>query len=232
MKETAPESDSKNAESEGKTARKGDLAFSSERRMVEALLFASDVPVAEEQLMARLPAGTDVAGVLSQLQAEYAGRGVVLARVAGKWMFRTAEDLSFLLHKEVVVRRRLSRAALETLAIIAYHQPVSRAEIEEIRGVSVSKGTLDVLLETGWIGLRQRRRVPGRPVTYGTSEKFLVHFGFSDLSDLPGVEELKAAGLLDSVAPLELQGEPRKEKADAPNGMECDASRFSGESKE
>ena len=182
-------------------------ACSQERRIVEALLFASDGPVAEEQLAARLPKGTDVADVLARLQQEYAERGVVLARVAGKWMFRTAEDLSFLLRKEVVVRRRLSRAALETLAIIAYHQPVSRAEIEEIRGVSVSKGTIDVLLETGWIRIRQRRRAPGRPLTYGTSEAFLAHFGFSDLGDLPGAEELKAAGLLDSVVPLELQQE-------------------------
>ena len=184
-----------------------------ERRIVEALLFASDAPVAEEQLAARLPKGADVAAILARLQREYAGRGVVLARVAGKWMFRTAEDLSFLLRKEVVVRKRLSRAALETLAIIAYHQPVSRAEIEEIRGVSVSKGTIDVLLETGWIRLRQRRRAPGRPLTYGTSEGFLSHFGFSDLGDLPGAEELKAAGLLDSVVPLELQQELQDQEA-------------------
>ena len=188
-------------------------AHSQERRIVEALLFASDSPVAEQQLAARLPEGADVAAILAQLQREYAGRGVVLARIAGKWMFRTAEDLSFLLRKEVVVRRRLSRAALETLAIIAYHQPVSRAEIEEIRGVSVSKGTIDVLLETGWVRIRQRRRAPGRPLTYGTSEEFLAHFGFSDLGDLPGAEELKAAGLLDSVVPLELQQESQQSEA-------------------
>ena len=178
---------------------------SAERRIVEALLFAGASPVSEEQLASRLPKGTDVAALLADLQREYDGRGVVLRQVAGKWMFRTAEDLSFLLRKEVVVRRRLSRAALETLAIVAYHQPVTRAEIEEIRGVSVSKGTMDVLLETGWIRIRQRRRVPGRPLTYGTSEEFLTHFGFADLGDLPGAEELKAAGLLDSLIPPSLQ---------------------------
>ena len=118
-------------------------------------------------------------------------------RVAGKWAFRTAEDLAFLLERQAVEQRRLSRAALETLAIIAYHQPVTRAEIEEIRGVSTSKGTLDVLLETGWIKLRGRRRAPGRPVTYGTTEQFLVHFGFDSIQDLPGLSELKGAGLLD-----------------------------------
>jgi len=122
-------------------------------------------------------------------------------RVAGKWAFRTADDLAFLLERQAVEQRRLSRAALETLAIIAYHQPVTRAEIEEIRGVSTSKGTLDVLLETGWIKLRGRRRAPGRPVTYGTTEAFLAHFGFDQISDLPGLNELKGAGLLDSTLP-------------------------------
>ena len=188
-------------------------APSQQQRIVEALLFASDKPLSEEQLAARLPSGSDVAAILAGLQQEYAGRGVVLVRVAGKWMFRTAEDLSFLLRKEVLVRKRLSRAALETLAIIAYHQPVSRAEIEEIRGVAVSKGTMDVLLETGWVRIRQRRRAPGRPLTYGTSEEFLTHFGFSDIGDLPGAEELKAAGLLDSVIPLELQQESQLQDA-------------------
>jgi segregation and condensation protein B len=122
-------------------------------------------------------------------------------RVAGKWAFRTADDLSFLLEKQAVEQRRLSRAALETLAIIAYHQPVTRAEIEEIRGVSTSKGTIDVLLETGWIKLRGRRRAPGRPVTYGTTESFLEHFGFDQIQDLPGLNELRGAGLLDSSLP-------------------------------
>ena len=128
-------------------------------------------------------------------------RGVNLVQVAGKWMFRTAGDLSFLLSRDAVEQKRLSRAALETLAIIAYHQPVTRAEIEEIRGVATSKGTLDLLLETGWIRMRGRRRTPGRPVTYGTTEAFLSHFGLDTVADLPGVEELKGAGLLDSRVP-------------------------------
>ena len=145
--------------------------------------------------------GEDVAVLLAELQSLYAARGVNLVRVAGKWAFRTAEDLAFLLEREAVEQRRLSRAALETLAIIAYHQPVTRAEIEEIRGVSTSKGTLDVLLETGWIKLRGRRRAPGRPVTYGTTEHFLGHFGFDSIQDLPGLNELKGAGLLDSTLP-------------------------------
>ena len=192
------------------------MSESQERRIVEALLFASKDPVAETQLASKLPEGTDVAAILKQLQEEYAERGVVLSKIAGKWMFRTAEDLAFLLREEVIVRRKLSRAALETLAIIAYHQPVTRAEIEEIRGVMVSKGTLDVLLETGWIRLRQRRRVPGRPLTYGTSEEFLSHFGFATLDDLPGAEELKAAGLLDSIVPSENPLTPKVESEDSP----------------
>lgn len=178
-----------------------------ERRIVEALLFASEAPIGVNALAERLPEGTDVKAILSSLKEEYAGRGAVLVEVGGKWMFRTAEDLGFLLRKEVVVRRKLSRAALETLAIIAYHQPVSRAEIEEVRGVMVSKGTIDVLLETGWVKMGRRRQIPGRPLTYITSEAFLMHFGFADLGDLPGAEELKAAGLLDSVVPLDFEKE-------------------------
>ncbi len=143
----------------------------------------------------------DIGALLEELQNLYAGRGVNLARVAGKWAFRTAPDLSFILERHSVEPRRLSKAALETLAIIAYHQPVTRAEIEEIRGVTTSKGTLDVLLEMGWIRLRGRRRAPGRPVTYGTTEIFLEHFGFDSVKDLPGLGELKGAGLLDSNLP-------------------------------
>ena len=135
------------------------------------------------------------------MQTVYAGRGVNLVRVAGKWAFRTAEDLSFLLEHNALEQRKLSRAALETLAIIAYHQPATRAEIEEIRGVGISKGSLDVLLEIGWVRLRGRRRAPGRPVTYGTTEAFLEHFGFDSIRDLPGLSELKGAGLLDSNLP-------------------------------
>ena len=170
-------------------------------RMAEALLFASAVPLSAEDIAARLPEGADVAGILRELNEMYVGRGVNLVQVGGKWSFRTAGDLSFLLSRESVEQRRLSRAALETLAIIAYHQPVTRAEIEEIRGVSTSPGTLDVLLECGWIRMRGRRRAPGRPITYGTTEGFLSHFGLDTVADLPGVEELKAAGLLDSRVP-------------------------------
>ena len=170
-------------------------------RMVEALLFASAEPLSEEELKARLPEGCAVEELLEELQKTYAARGVNLVRVAGKWAFRTAEDLAFLMHRDMEEQRKLSRAALETLAIIAYHQPVTRAEIEEIRGVSTSKGTLDVLLETSWIRMRGRRRTPGRPVTYGTTEAFLEHFGLESVKDLPGLEELKGAGLLDSAIP-------------------------------
>jgi len=170
-------------------------------RIVEALLFAAGEPLDEKTLGRHFNADEDVAALLEELQGLYAGRGVNLVRVAGKWAFRTAEDLGFLLERESVEQRRLSRAALETLAIIAYHQPVTRAEIEEIRGVSISKGTLDVLLETGWVKLRGRRRAPGRPVTYGTTPYFLEHFGFDCIDDLPGLAELKGAGLLDSSLP-------------------------------
>jgi segregation and condensation protein B len=170
-------------------------------RIVEALLFAAPEPLAEAELALHFAEGEDVRALLEELQGLYGGRGVNLVRVAGKWAFRTAEDLSFLLERQAVAQRRLSRAALETLAIIAYHQPVTRHEIEEIRGVSTSKGTIDVLLETGWIKIRGRRRAPGRPVTYGTTEYFLEHFGFEQIQDLPGLAELKGAGLLDSSLP-------------------------------
>jgi segregation and condensation protein B len=170
-------------------------------RILEALLFAAPEPLDQAELARHFAEGEDIASLLAELQTLYAERGVNLVRVAGKWAFRTAADLAFLLEREAVEQRRLSRAALETLAIIAYHQPVTRAEIEEIRGVSTSKGTLDVLLETGWIKLRGRRRAPGRPVTYGTTEAFLGHFGFDSIQDLPGLSELKGAGLLDSTLP-------------------------------
>ena len=170
-------------------------------RIVEALLFAAAEPIDEGAIARHFVEGEDVKALLEELQSLYAGRGVNLVRVAGKWAFRTSDDLSFLLEREAVAQRRLSRAALETLAIIAYHQPVTRAEIEEIRGVTMSRGTIDVLLETGWIKLRGRRRAPGRPVTYGTTEFFLEHFGFDSIQDLPGLNELKGAGLLDSSLP-------------------------------
>src|SRR5271165_4896995 len=154
-------------------------------------------------VVSRLPAGIDVHALLQQLQREYAPRGVNLVRVGGKWTLRTANDLAWLLTHESVVTRKLSRAAIETLAIVAYHQPVTRAEVEEIRGVSTSKGTLDVLLETGWIRLRGRRKAPGRPVTYGTNEAFLSHFGLDALTDLPGLDELKGSGLIDGTVPAD-----------------------------
>lgn len=172
-----------------------------ELRLLEALLFASAEPLDEATLAARLPADTDLRATLDRLQAEYAPRGVNLVQVAGKWSFRTASDLAWLLTKDSVVTRKLSRAAIETLAIVAYHQPVTRVEIEEIRGVVASKGTLDVLLEIGWVRPRGRRKSPGRPVTYGTTEAFLSHFGLEALDDLPGLEELKGSGLLDGRLP-------------------------------
>ncbi len=168
-------------------------------RMVEAVLFASEHPLSVDEITARLPEGVAVAEHIEGLQADYAMRGVSLVHVAGKYMFRTADDLSFLLRKEVDEPRKLSRAAVETMAIIAYHQPVTRAEIEDVRGVTISKGTLDVLMEAGWVRLMGRRKTPGRPVTYGTTEDFLVHFGIETIKDLPGLQELRAAGLLDSV---------------------------------
>ena len=172
-----------------------------ELRLLEAMLFAASEPLSEKDLAARLPQGADVQDALKRLQQDYASRGVNLVRVGGKWTFRTAGDLSWLLSKETVETRRLSRAAIETLAIIAYHQPVTRTEIEDIRGVSTSKGSIDVLLETGWIKPRGRRKVPGRPLTFGTTEAFLSHFGLDAVGDLPGLEELKGSGLLDGRLP-------------------------------
>ena len=166
-------------------------------RMVEALLFAAAGPLSEEDLVRRLPEGVEVAAALAGLQQTYAGRGVELAQVAGNWRFQTAADLEPLMTEERTEARRLSKAALETLAIIAYHQPVTRADIEMVRGVQVSRGTLDVLLELGMVRMRGRRRAPGRPITYGTTDRFLEHYGLANLGDLPGAQEMKAAGLLD-----------------------------------
>jgi len=170
-------------------------------RILEALLFAASEPLAEAYLATHLKSEDDVAALLDELKGFYASRGVNLVRVAGKWAFRTAEDLSYLLERHATEQRRLSKAAMETLAIIAYHQPVTRAEIEEIRGVAVSPGTLDVLMEIGWVRLRGRRRAPGRPITYGTTEQFLDHFGLDAIKDLPGLAELKGSGLLESNLP-------------------------------
>jgi len=166
-------------------------------REVEALLFAAAGPLSLEDMARRLPEGADVAAAIATLQARYEGRGVHLACVAGRWRLQTAEDLAWLMTEEREEPRRLSCAAQETLAIIAYHQPVTRAEIEAVRGVAASKGTLDVLLELSLVRMRGRRRTPGRPVTYGTTDGFLEHFGLASLADLPGAAEMKAAGLLD-----------------------------------
>jgi len=170
-------------------------------RMLEALLFAATEPLDEATLAKRLPDGCDLAAMLTELQDAYRHRGVTLTKVAGKWAMRTAPDLHFLLQEHRQQSRRLSRAALETLAIVAYHQPITRAEIEEVRGVVVSKGTLDLLMEAGWVRMRGRRRTPGRPVTYGTSDGFLEHFGLESVKDLPGIDELRAAGLLEGEVP-------------------------------
>jgi segregation and condensation protein B len=170
-------------------------------RTLEALLFAAAEPLDEKHLAAHVPGDDDIGELLSELKADYSGRGVNLVRVGGRWAFRTAPDLSYLLEKHAVEERRLSKAALETLAIVAYHQPVTRAEIEDIRGVTTSAGTLDILMEAGWIRPRGRRRAPGKPITYGTTESFLDHFGLESVKDLPGLSELKASGLLDATLP-------------------------------
>ena len=172
-------------------------------RIIEAMLFAAATPLDESSLAELLPADADVGALLAELETAYSGRGINLVRVADRWTMRTARDLSYLLRRDVEVSRRLSRAAIETLSIIAYHQPVTRAEIEDIRGVSTSRGTLDILLEAGWVKPRGRRRTPGRPATWITTMGFLEHFGLESLDDLPGVSDLRAAGLLDS-APLSL----------------------------
>jgi segregation and condensation protein B len=183
-------------------------------RIAEALLFAASEPLDEAVIAERMRSACDVSAVLAELQRQYARRGVNLVRLAGRWMFRTASDLSWLLARENQEKRRLSRAAVETLAIVAYHQPVTRADIEEIRGVSVSKGALDVLIEAGWVRLRGRRKAPGRPVTYGTTPAFLIHFGLDAIADLPGLDELKGAGLFDGKLPIGF-GVPRPDDSDA-----------------
>ena len=171
--------------------------YISEIRLVEALLFASQRPLKAQDIEDRLPVGVPVMELISELKNDYLSRGVNLVNIAGGWTFRTADDLKDNLRSLVQVKRRLSAAAIETLAIIAYHQPVTRGDIESIRGVAVSKGTLDTLLECNWIRPRGRRRVPGRPLQWGTSEEFLEYFSLENLNDLPGIEELKATGLLE-----------------------------------
>jgi segregation and condensation protein B len=170
-------------------------------RLLEALLFAAGEPLDEATMLRALPEGVDLKEALAALKAEYATRGVNLVKIGRKWTFRTADDLSWLLTKNTIETRKLSRAAIETLAIVAYHQPVTRAEIEEIRGVATAAGTLDVLLKTGWIRPRGRRKSPGRPITYGTTEDFLSQFGLEEVADLPGLDELKGSGLLEGNLP-------------------------------
>jgi len=170
-------------------------------RMLEAVLFAASEPLDEKTMIERLPPDANVPARLAELEEVYAKRGVNLVKVANGWVFRTAPDLAHLLQRNAVEQKRLSRAAMETLSIIAYHQPVTRAEIEDIRGVTMSRGTLDILLEIGWIRMRGRKRVPGRPVTYGTTDEFLMHFGLDKVTDLPGLDELRAAGLLEGKIP-------------------------------
>ena len=193
-------------------------------RLVEALLFASPKPLSEEDLAERLPEGTDVKAVLAQIAELYANRGVALTEVAGGWAIRTAPDLAQALRISVEVPRKLSRAAVEALSIIAYHQPVTRGEIEEIRGVALSKGSLEQLLEAGWIKPRGHKQTPGRPALWVTTDEFLLHFGLANIDDLPGVEELKAAGLLDrrpSFTTLAMR-EDEKETEEQPDAEEAE----------
>jgi segregation and condensation protein B len=170
-------------------------------RIIEAMLFAATEPVSTAKLLELLPAGTDVQSLLDDLAANYQNRGVNLVQIAGNYMLRTSPEVAFVLRRETVQQKKLTKAGLETLSIVAYHQPVTRAEIEDIRGVAISKGTLDILLDMGWVRMRGRRKTPGRPVTYGTTDAFLRHFGLNEITDLPGLHELKAAGLLEGNLP-------------------------------
>ena len=180
------------------------IEFSDQIRAVEALLFAASDPLDEKTLKDMLPVDTDIEEIMNNLLNLYKGRGVELKKVNNKWMFKTASDLSFIMQKEAKIQKKLSKAALETLSIIAYHQPVSRAEIEEIRGVTVSPGTIDTLMEINWIKIKGRRKTPGNPITYGTTDEFLVHFDLENTKELPGLDELKSTGLLDSNLPPDM----------------------------
>lgn len=170
-------------------------------RIIEAMLFAATEPVSLEKLKTFLPDGCDVQSLIDDLQTNYANRGVNLVQIAGNYMLRTSPEVAFVLRRETVQQKKLTKAGLETLSIVAYHQPVTRADIEDIRGVAISKGTLDTLLDIGWVRMRGRRKTPGRPVTYGTTDGFLRHFGLNEITDLPGLHELKAAGLLEGNLP-------------------------------
>jgi segregation and condensation protein B len=180
------------------------IEFSDQIRAVEALLFAASDPLDEKTLKDMLPVDTNIEEIMNNLLSLYKGRGVELKKVNNKWMFKTASDLSFIMQKEAKIQKKLSRAALETLSIIAYHQPVSRAEIEEIRGVTVSPGTIDTLMEINWVKIKGRRKTPGNPITYGTTDEFLVHFDLENTKELPGLDELKSTGLLDSNLPPDM----------------------------
>ena len=196
-----PDDEQQHVNHEAEAAELDECQLGEAERIAEALVFASAQPVSEAFIAERVARGIDVPAVMQKLKADYAMRGVNLVQVEGAWAFRTAADLSFVIRRDDNEVRKLSRAALEVLAIIAYHQPVTRAEIEDIRGVQTSKGTLDVLMESGWVRFRGRRRTPGRPVTLGTTRDFLDHFGLEELRDLPGLEELKGAGLLSGRIP-------------------------------
>jgi segregation and condensation protein B len=190
-----------------------------QERMVEAILFASAEPLTLAQIGERLPHGSDAGAALEALRERYRGRGVAVVKVGPGWALRTAPDLGFLMRREARETRRLSRAAIETLAIIAYHQPVTRAEIEEIRGVSLSRGTIDILLDLEWIRLGRRRETPGRPVTFVTTPAFLDHFGLESARDLPGIKELRDAGLLESTPPPgDVEGDVEQDAADDADG--------------
>ena len=180
------------------------IEFSDQIRAVEALLFAASDPLDEKTLRDMLPFDIDIEEIMNNLLSLYKGRGVELKKVNNKWMFKTASDLSFIMQKEAKIQKKLSKAALETLSIIAYHQPVSRAEIEEIRGVTVSSGTIDTLMEINWVKIKGRRKTPGNPITYGTTDEFLVHFDLENTKELPGIDELKSTGLLDSNLPPDM----------------------------
>ncbi len=186
-----------------------------QERMVEAILFATADPVTVKELTGRMPHGCDPAEAIAHLRKRYDGRGVNVVKVGDAWAIRTAADLGFLMQKETVETRKLSRAAIETLAIVAYHQPVTRAEIEEIRGVSVSRGTIDQLIEMEWIRFGRRKMTPGRPVTFVVTQEFLDHFGLENARDLPGLKELRAAGLLENRPPPGAAGLGEKDDEDA-----------------
>jgi segregation and condensation protein B len=193
-------------------------------RAVEAILFAAEEPMSAAEIALHVGAAIEVEAALGELQGHYAGRGIELVERGGRWHFQTAADLAHILRREREESRKLSRAAVETLAIIAYHEPVSRAEIEAIRGVQISKGTLDVLMEAGWVRPAGRREVPGRPLTYATTQDFLTHFGLESRRDLPGLDDLKAAGLLDPVdIALERLGLEGSQEGDDEVELETDA---------